>query len=419
MADFSADVVIVGAGAAGAACAQELRARGFGGSVVLVGREPDLPYSRPLVSKDYLSGAVGREATRLRSAAEWDADEIELLTRVSVMKLDPEARTVKLSDKRECSYDKLLLATGANVRRLRVPGSDLDGIHYLRALANADAVRADAQTAEHVVLVGGSFVACEVAATLTAIGKRCTMVMTEELPLSDVAGTQAGWFFARALQERGIETITSDSLERFEAAPVAEGQARARVGAVVTASGREIPADMVVMGTGAVPDVMLARSAKLALGETGGVACARSLETSAPGVWAAGDVCEFDSVPHGRALRIEHWDVAEAQGRAVAAAMLGAGGDFTCVPYFWSDLSDWCKLEYVGVAEGWDREVLRGSLEDGAFSIFYFDQGVLRGCLAVNRPDDLNHARRLLAAGGGLRGPVDALAGLTTDLSGL
>lgn len=422
MADVEVDVLIVGAGPAGVACADELRNRGFDGSIVLVGRELDPPYHRPAVSKEYLRGAIGREEALLRPADHWQWRDIELLTRVSAMKLDPEARTVRLSDKREVGYGRLLLATGANVRRLRVDGAQLDGIHYLRALGNADSLRADADGAERVVLVGGSYVACEVAASLTAMGRACTMVMAEDLPLSSGFGTRAGEFFARLLREHGVQLVCGDPLERFEAAPAVsggDGDARPRVGKVVTASGRELPADLVVMGTGAVPDVMLARAAGLELGETGGIACSSTLETSAPGVWAAGDVCEYDSRLHGRRLRIEHWEVAGAQGRAVAASMLGEGRDFDEVPYFWCDLADWAKLEYVGPAALWDAEVLRGSLDDGSFTIFYLAGGRVAGALTVGREDDLIHAARLLYRGTDLGSSASALGDLEVGLGAL
>jgi len=166
---------------------------------------------------------------------------------------------------------------------------------------------------------------------------------------------------------------------------------------VVTESGRRVEADMVVMGTGAQPDVMLARAAGLELGETGGVRCDASLATSAPGVWAAGDVCEYDSVIHGRRLRVEHFEVARAQGRAAAEAMLGSDAPFAEVPYFWADLADWCTLEYVGPAESWDHEEVRGSIEDGEFSIFYGSEGRVVAALSVGRPEDLDEARRLIA----------------------
>jgi 3-phenylpropionate/trans-cinnamate dioxygenase ferredoxin reductase component len=379
------DVLIVGAGAAGSACAEALREAGFDGSILLAGRDVDPPYERPFCSKEYLRGELGREQTYLGLP-----EELDLRIRTSVMKLDPATRTAKLPGG-ELSFRHAVLATGANVRRLRVEGSELEGIHYLRALGNADAIRADAERAGRVVLIGGSYIACEVAASLTAAGKSCTLVMQEELPLSLGFGRTAGEFFAGVLRSNGVDFVGGDALGRFEG----DG----RVQRVVTESGRVLEADMVVMGTGAVPDVMLARSGGLELGETGGIACSARLETSAPDVWAAGDACEYDSVVHRRRVRIEHWEVARGQGAAVAAAILGSQEPFAEVPYFWSDLADWCTLEYVGPAREWDEEVLRGSPADGEFTIFYLSGGRVAAALTVGRSGDLDRARELMTAG--------------------
>jgi 3-phenylpropionate/trans-cinnamate dioxygenase ferredoxin reductase component len=398
VADRDVDVLIVGAGAAGASCAEALADAGFSGSVLLVGREADPPYERPYGSKGYLRGEMDREATYLHPADWWKERGVELLTRTSVMKLDTEGRTAALSTKEQIGFGNAVLATGANVRRLRAPGAELEGIHYLRALGNSDAIRTDVAEAERIVLVGGSFIACEVAASLTELGKQCTLVMQEPLPMSIGFGEQAGRFFAGVLEAHGVQWVGSDALERFEG----EG----RVQRVVTAGGRTLEADAVVMGTGAMPDIMLARSAGLELGESGGVACSSRLETSAPGIWAAGDICEYESVVHGRRMRIEHWEVARAQGAAVAKAIGGEPADFAEVPYFWSDLSDWCTLEYVGPAREWDQEVVRGSLDDGEFTIFYLAGGRLAAALTVGRSDDLEHAGRLLREGAEV-GPED------------
>ena len=191
------------------------------------------------------------------------------------------------------------------------------------------------------------------------------------------------------LREHGVELVCGDGVERLEGAE--------RVERVVTASGREIDAGMVVMGTGAMPDVMLARAAKLELGESGGVACSADLETSARGIWAAGDMCEYDSVLHGGRVRIEHHEVALAQGRAAAAAMLGSRRPFDEVPYFWTDLADWATAEWVGLTEAPEHEVVRGSVEDGAFSVLHLAGGRLVAALSVGRGEDLAHARRLIS----------------------
>ena len=383
-------VLVVGAGAGGSACAEALREGGYEGSILMVGRDVDPPYDRPSVTKNYLSGESSREETYLHPADWWAEQGVELRIRTSVMQLDTELRAATLSDKTVVSFEHAVLATGANVRRLRVDGGQLEGIQYVRTLGNSEAIRAAADAASHVVIVGGSYIACEVAATLTSRGSSVTMVAEEALPLSRGFGDTAGAHFRDVLVGHGVEWVGGDPLGAFEGS----GE---RVEAVLTASGRRIAADAVVLGTGVTPDVMLARSAGLDLGERGGVRCSERLESSVPGIWVAGDACEYESVIHGRPMRIEHWEVARGQGAAVARGILGSEQAFDDIPYFWSDLSDWASLEYVGPAERWDQEVVRGSVTDGEFSIFYLDGGRVAGALSVGRGDDLDIARRHLA----------------------
>ncbi|MCW2990889.1 MAG: FAD-dependent pyridine nucleotide-disulfide oxidoreductase [Solirubrobacterales bacterium] len=384
------DVLLIGGGVASAACATQLRDDGFEGSTLLVGREPDAPYNRPPVSKGYLLGAEDRESALVHPPEWWEASNVELRTRTSVMKLDAAAKVATLSTKDEVSYGSALLATGANVRRLPVDGSDLEGIHYLRALRNADVLRDDVADAERVVLVGGSYIGAEVAASLTKLGKRCAVVMQEDVMLSTGLGKQAGRFFQGVLEAHGVEVHGAQAVARFEGS----GE---RVQRVVCESGLELEADAVVLGVGAVPDVMLARAAGLELGHTGGVKCDAQLRTSAAGLWAAGDVCEYDSALHEDWVRFEHWDVAIEQGKHVARAIGGVEGPFEVVPYFFSDLADWVSMEYVGGALRWDMEVVRGSLDSGEFSILYLDHGRVAAALSVGRTDDLNRARRMIA----------------------
>jgi 3-phenylpropionate/trans-cinnamate dioxygenase ferredoxin reductase component len=412
MADRDVDFVLIGGGLAAGNCARWLRRSGADGSILLVGREPDLPYDRPPLSKSYLKGTDTRDDA-LFQTAEWYAEQqIEVLTRTSAMKLDLQARTVKLSNKAEVGFGKALLATGANVRRLNVPGAELEGIHYLRTFGNSDAIRQDA-AGKRVVLIGGSYIASEVAATLTELGSRCTMVMLEERALIRSFGREAAIYFHDLLAGHGITLHAEDELDRFEGAD-------GRVTTVVTKGGREIPADAVIIGAGVNPDVMLARSAGLELGDTGGVRVDSRLESGAPGVYAAGDMAEYESVVHGgRRIRVEHWDVAFTHGKTVALNMLGHDVAHDVVPYFFSDLSDWAGIEYVGPAYDWDREVIRGSVDDGAFSVFYLTDGHVAGALSVGRSEDLQHARRFIAEHTGLGDRADAVGDLSTDLETL
>jgi 3-phenylpropionate/trans-cinnamate dioxygenase ferredoxin reductase subunit len=388
MANRTVDILLVGGGIASATAAATLREEGFDGSILLVGREPHPPYHRPPASKEYLRGEHGVDEALIHPGSWWDEHAVELRTRTSVLELDAEARTAKLSSKEVVGFDRALVATGAMVRRLQVDGAQLEGIHYLRALGNADAIRADAERAERVVCVGGSYIASEVAASLASIGRSVTMVMLEGDPLERTFGPEAGRFFRRVLEEHGVEVIGGDEVARFEGSE--------RVEAVVTQRGREIEAQTVICGVGAIPDVMLARKSGLALGKLGGVLCDSALRTSADGVFAAGDMCEYDSVVHGRFVRIEHEEVAAAQGRTVARNMLGADVPHDEVPYFFSDLSDWTSLEYVGPAFGWDAEEIEGSLDEGAFAVWYREGGVVRAMLSVGGFGDLDRARELI-----------------------
>lgn len=403
-------MLLVGGGLASANCARWLREEGFDGSILLVGREPDPPYNRPPCSKGHLQGAETREDTFFRPRAWWEENSIELQSRVSVLKLDAGEKVARLSTKEEVSFDQALLATGANVRRLPAEGSDEEGIHYLRTLGNSDTIRADVEGAERVVMIGGSYIATEVAASLTLLGKKCALLCQEEVPLSRGFGETAGRYFASVLESHGVEIHGGQDLARFEGT----GE---RVAKVVAESGLELECDAVVMGVGAVPDVMLARSAGLDLGERGGVRCDSRLRTSAPGVFAAGDICEYDSVIHGGPLRVEHWDVAFNHGKTVALNMLGRDMPHDVVPYFFSDLADWTGLEYVGPASTWDAEVVRGSVDDGAFSIWYLDGGRVAAALSVGRSDDLEAARRLIVSGADVSGLVDELADVDSDLA--
>lgn len=393
MAERDVDILLIGGGVAAASAARTLRDEGFRGSVLVVGRELDAPYHRPPISKEYLRGSQSREDALVHEPGWWEDHDVELLTRTSVLGLDVAAGSATLSTKEEVGFDQALLATGAMVRRLSVDGADLEGIHYLRALGNADTLRRDVEDAERVVCIGGSYIGSEVAASLTELGKHVTVVMQEEHTLQRHFGGVAAVYFRGVLEAHGVEVVGRDEVERFEG----DGD---RVATVVTKGGRRLHAEAVVCGVGAIPDVMLARKAGLEIGELGGVRCDSRLRSSAPRVFAAGDMCEYESVVHGRAVRIEHEEVAIAQGVTAAQNMLGADRPHLEVPYFFSDLSDWVSLEYVGPAPAWDEEIVRGSVADGRFAVWYVQDGAVRAMLSVNGEGDLDLARELIASGG-------------------
>jgi 3-phenylpropionate/trans-cinnamate dioxygenase ferredoxin reductase component len=407
MADREVDFLLIGGGTAAASCASELRRKGAEGSVLLVGREPEPPYERPPISKEYLRGESSRADAYVNPPEWYEQNGIELLSGKNVMSLDPEARTAKLQGGEEVAFGKALLATGALVNILRLEGAENEGIHYLRAYGNADAIRADAEAAEHVILIGGSYIGTEVAASLTAQGTKCSIMAIEDVALSRTFGEDAGRWFQGVIESHGVEFHGGEELEAFEG----DG----RVSAVVTKSGLSLECDTVIVGAGVRADAMLAQRAGLEVED--GIVCDSKLRTSAAGIWAAGDCCSYDSVVHGRRIRVEHWDVAMQQGIHVARAMLGDEADYEVVPYFFSDLADWASLEYVGPARDWDEEIWRGSREGGEFSVWYLKDGKVAGALSVERSEDLAQARRLLAAGVDVSAARDLIADPAGDLS--
>lgn len=409
MADREVDFLLIGGGLASAQCAAELRKRGAEGSILLAGREPEPPYERPPLSKEYMRGEASREDAYVNPPGWYEENDVELLTGVNVMSLDTTARTAKLQGGDEVAFGKALLATGAMVNILRVEGAENEGIHYLRAFGNSDAIRADAEKAEHVVLIGGSYIGTEVAASLTAKGVKCTIVMMEDVALSRTFGEAAGRWFQEKLESHGVAVHGGEELEAFE------GDGRLK--AVLTKSGLAIECDTAVVGAGVRPDAMLAQRAGLEVDD--GIVCDSKLATSAEGIYAAGDCCSYDSVVHGKRIRVEHWDVAMQQGMHVAGNMLGEERDYDVVPYFFSDLADWASLEYVGPAYEWDEEVWRGNRDSGEFSLWYLNDGKVAGALSVGRSEDLAEARRMLADGVDVSAARERLADLGGDLASI
>lgn len=403
------DFLLIGGGLAAASCASELRKRGADGSILLAGREPEPPYERPPLSKEYLRGEAERADAYVNPPAWYEENDVELLSGTNVMSLDPAARTAKLQGGEEVSFGKALIATGAVVNILRVEGAENEGIHYLRAFGNSDAIRGDAEAAEHVVLIGGSYIGAEVAASLTAKGTKCTIVTMEEIALSRTFGDDAGRWFHEKLESKGVTIHGGEELEAYEG----DG----RVKGVVTKSGLAIECDAVIVGAGVRPDAMLAERAGLEVDD--GIVCDSKLRTSAEGIYAAGDCCSYDSVIHDRRIRVEHWDVAMQQGMHAARNMLGAEADYEVVPYFFSDLADWASLEYVGPAKDWDEEIWRGDREEGEFSVWYLKDGRVAGALSVERSEDLAEARRLLADRVDVSGARAQIADPNSDLSAI
>lgn len=384
--------VIVGASLAGAAAAAELRARGFDGRVVLVGAEAELPYERPPLSKDYLRGESERENMLVHDASFYDEQRIELVLNTGVTTVDPGPRRVTLSDGREFSYDALLLCTGAEPRRLKVPGAELDGVYYLRTVADCEALRARLDRGGRVAVVGAGWIGSEVGASARQLGLEVTLLDPLGLPNAQVFGSEIGEFYRDVHAGHGVELRLGDGVAALEGA--------GSVQRVRTTAGRIMECDFVVVGVGVTPRVQLARDAGLEVQD--GVVVDAQLCSSAPGVFAAGDVANAWHPFYERRIRLEHWSSALNQGPAAARSMLGDAASYQRLPYFFSDQYD-VGMEYSGLHTESDRLVFRGDRDDGAFVAFWLrDDRVVAG-MNVNVWDVNEHVQTLIRA----RAPVD------------
>ncbi|HEU4880802.1 MAG TPA: FAD-dependent oxidoreductase [Longimicrobium sp.] len=354
-------IVIVGAGAAGSAAAERLRREGYAGRLTLIGADPSAPYDRPNVSKDYLAGSAPEEWMPLWPEDFWAEQEIELVTGTRVAAIDPKAKEVRTLRGAAHRYDRLLLATGADPVRLPIPTHGLKHVHYLRSLEDARAVIAGAGKARRAVVVGSSFIGLEAAAALRARGLEVQVVAHHQHVMEHVLGREAGAFIRSLHEANGVVFHLGEAV------------AAVGVDSVTLKSGKVLAADLVVVGIGVRPGVGLASWAGLAL-EGGAVAVDEYLETSVPGVFAAGDLVAWPDPRTGKRIRSEHWVVAQRQGQTAALNLLGAGRRFDDVPFFWTAHFD-TTLRYVGHAERWDRIDVSGSLEEGDCALAFRGPG--------------------------------------------
>jgi 3-phenylpropionate/trans-cinnamate dioxygenase ferredoxin reductase subunit len=385
--------VIVGAALAGAKAAEELRAQGFDGRVVLVGSEPERPYERPPLSKDYLRGESAREDAYVHSEDFYVEHEIELETNTTVSAIDPRGSRVVLDDERELGYEKLLLTTGAEPRRIPIRGADLDGVYYLRTFADCDLLRERLEGPARVVVVGAGWIGSEFAASARQRGLEVTLVDPLALPNERIFGEEIGAFYRDLHADRGVRLFLGESVEAFEG--------NGAVSAVRTGE-RVIECDFVVVGIGVLPRVELARDAGLELDN--GIRTDDQLQTSAPNVFAAGDVANAYNPRFERQIRVEHWANALRQGPAAARAMLGRTVSYDEIPYFFSDQYD-VGMEYSGYAPTWDEVVFRGDRTAGEFIAFWLYGGQVVAGMNVN-VWDVNEQVQALIRSGALVDPV-------------
>lgn len=386
-------IVIIGASLAGAKAAETLRSEGWGGEVVLIGNETELPYERPPLSKDVLLGKGEPKSAEIHDQAWYDENSIELRLGVEAAAIDTAAKTVSLSDGSQISYDKLLIATGSRVRKLDVPGADLPGVHYLRTAQESQALD-DAYAAKpRVVVVGAGWIGLEAAAAARERGSEVTVVEPQSTALASVMGEQVGELYANLHRQHGVDLRFGSGVDGFEGDDKVTG--------VKLSTGEVLPADLVVVGVGVQPNTELAEAAGIDVAdrESGsGILTGTDLQTSVPGVYAAGDVVRWDHPLLGHSIRVEHWQNAKDTGETAAKAMLGQDVAHDAIPYFFTDQYD-LGMEYAGdVPRGASYHVvLRGDPASGAYLAFWLsdDNQVLAG-MHVNTWGAIDGVRDLI-----------------------
>ena len=398
--------VVVGASLAGATAAAELRTGGFDGRVILIGAEPERPYERPPLTKDYLRGETEREKAYVHADDFYARLEIELVTGVSVTAIEPGRSRLTLDSGRTLGYDKLLLTTGAQPRRLDVPGAGLDGIYYLRTLADCDLLRERLAAGGRVAVAGAGWIGSEFAASARQRGLEVTVIDPQALPNERIFGREIGCFYRDLHTRHGVSMLLGDGVESFEGSGA--------VAAVRATSGRRIECDFAVVGIGVLPRTSLATDAGLQTGN--GIAVDARLHASAPDIFAAGDVANAWHPFYQRPVRLEHWANALHQGPAAAQAMLGQPVSYDRIPYFFSDQYD-AGMEYSGFAPEWDEVVFRGDREGGEFIAFWLRDARVVAGMNVNVWDVNDHIQALIRS----RQPVTvaALADPDTPLDSL
>jgi 3-phenylpropionate/trans-cinnamate dioxygenase ferredoxin reductase component len=398
------NIVIVGAGQAGAQAVATLRAEGWTSALTMVGDEAYAPYQRPPLSKAYLMGTFERARLFLKPDAFYREAGCELILGATVKAIDRAARSVLLSDGRKLPYDMLLLATGTRVRRIRCPGAELAGIHYLRSIADVDALQAEFKSGARLAVVGGGYIGLEVAAVAVKHGLDVTVFEALDRVMARAVSKPVSDFFESVHRAAGVKLVLNTAVESFEGHNHVEA---------VTAGGKTTPADLALVGIGVIPNMDLAQKAGLACED--GIVVDEFGATADPAIFAAGD-CTWHVGREGIALRLESVQNAIDQAKHAALAMAGKPKPYREVPWFWSDQYD-LKLQIAGLARPTDTMVMRGDPAARKFAVFHLRDGAVAAVESVNAPAEHLVGRKLIAAGA--RVPPDRLADMSIPMKNM
>ena len=379
-------IVIAGAGHAAGQVIATLKQKKFAGNVVAIGDEPWLPYQRPPLSKKFLAGELPAERLYFKPPSFYDDPNIDVRLDDSVESIDRSTRTVSTRSGGEFPYDALVLAIGSRVRRIEAKGSDLDGVHYLRSIDDVDAIRADLDRANQVVIVGAGYIGLEVAAVARQLGNEVTVLEMADRVMSRVVSPEVSAFYEEQHAAHGVELLLSTGLDAI----VGDD----RVAGVTTLDGRHIPADTVIVGVGILPNTELAAEAGLEVDN--GVVVDSRCRTSDDNIYAVGDCTSHPNAIYDRRLRLESVHNALEQAKTAAANICGEDLEYTQVPWFWSDQYD-IKLQIAGLSDGYDEVVIRGEPANSSFACMYLKDGRLIACDAVNAPRDFMQSKNLIA----------------------
>ncbi len=380
-------VVIIGAGEAGGQTAISLRQQGFQGRVIVIGDEAYVPYERPPLSKAFLARETEMERMYMRGADFYPENKIELRLSTYVESIDRVGKSVTLRGGEKIAYDKLMIATGGRVRKMTCPGAELPGVHYLRNIDDVMGFRDEVQAGKNIAIVGGGYIGLEVAAVATKRGCNVTVIEATERVLSRVTSPEMSAFYTDVHTREGVKIITSATVTSFSG--------NGRVEGVVCSTGQTIPADLVIVGIGILPNVEIAKAIELPLDN--GIIVNEFAQTEDEHIYSAGDCTNHPNDLLGRRLRLESVPNALSQGKAAALHMLGKPEKYSEIPWFWSDQYD-LKLQMVGINDPGDQIVIRGSMTERKFSACYLRGGVLVAVNAVNMSKDFLQSKKLIAA---------------------